>query len=73
SGGDGNTFYANTTTTFGNSETVTGATSGASATTAASNANSLGDFDNEYISITENIIGVKGVIPFYRETEGNTN
>lgn len=73
SGGDGNTFYANTTTTFGNSETVTGGTSGASATTAASNANSLGDFDNEYISITENIIGVKGVIPFYRETEGNTN
>jgi len=73
SGGDGNTFYANTTTTFGNGETVTGATSGASATTAASNANSLGDFDNEYISITENIIGVKGVIPFYRETEGNTN
>jgi len=73
SGGDGNTFYANTTTTFGNGETVTGGTSGASATTAASNANSLGDFDNEYISITENIIGVKGVIPFYRETEGNTN
>ena len=73
SGGDGNTFYANTTTTFGNGETVTGSDSGASATTAASNANSLGDFDNEYISITENIIGVKGVIPFYRETEGNTN
>ena len=73
SGGDGNTFYANTTTTFGNGETITGGTSGASATTAASNANSLGDFDNEYISITENIIGVKGVIPFYRETEGNTN
>ena len=73
SGGDGNTFYANTTTTFGNGETVTGGTSGASATTTASNANSLGDFDNEYISITENIIGVKGVIPFYRETEGNTN
>ena len=73
SGGDGNTFYANTTTTFGNGETITGGTSGASATTASSNANSLGDFDNQYISITENIIGVKGVIPFYRETEGNTN
>ena len=56
SGGDGNTFYGNTTTT-----------------THASTANSLGDFDNQYISITENIIGVKGVIPFYRETEGNTN
>tara|TARA_B100000579_G_scaffold196933_1_gene160921 strand:+ start:540 stop:1550 length:1011 start_codon:yes stop_codon:yes gene_type:complete len=73
SGGDGNTFYANTTTTFGNGETITGGTSGASATTASSNANSLGDFDNQYISITENIIGVKGIIPFYRETEGNTN
>ena len=73
SGGDGNTFYANTTTTFGNGETITGGTSGASATTASSDANSLGDFDNQYISITENIIGVKGVIPFYRETEGNTN
>ena len=73
SGGDGNTYYANTTTTFANNETVTGATSGASATTHASTANSLGDFDNQYISITENIIGVKGVIPFYRETEGNTN
>ena len=59
SGGDGNTFYANTTTTFGNSETVTGGTSGASATTAASSANSLGDFDNQYISIEENIIGIK--------------
>jgi hypothetical protein len=73
SGGDGTTYYANTTTTFGNGETVTGGTSGASATTASSDANSLGDFDNQYISITENIIGVKGVIPFYRETEGNTN
>ena len=73
SGGDGNTFYANTTTTFGNNETVTGSDSGASATTASSSANSLGDFDNQYISITENIIGVKGVIPFYRETEGSTN
>ena len=67
SGGDGNTFYANTTTTFGNSETVTGGTSGASATTAASSANSLGDFDNQYISIEENIIGIKGVIPFFNE------
>ena len=35
SGGDGNTYYANTTTTFGNGETVTGADSGASATTAS--------------------------------------
>ena len=57
SGGDGNTYYANTTTTFGNAETVTGGTSGASATTHASTANSLGDFDNQYITISENIIG----------------
>ena len=73
SGGDGNTFYANTTTTFGNSETITGGTSGASATTAASSANSLGDFDNQYISIEENIIGIKGVIPFFNETNKSTN
>lgn len=73
SGGDGNTYYANTTTTFANNETVTGGTSGASATTHASTANALGDFDNQYITITENIIGIKGVIPFFRETEGSTN
>ena len=73
SGGDGNTFYANTSTTFGNSETITGGTSGASATTAASSANSLGDFDNQYISIEENIIGIKGVIPFFNETNKSTN
>ena len=73
SGGDGNTFYANTTTTFGNGETITGATSGASATTASSDANTLGDFDNQYITIEENIIGIKGVIPFYQETRNNTN
>ena len=73
SGGDGNTYYANTTTTFGNGETVTGGTSGASATTASSDANSLGDFDNQYISIEENIIGIKGVIPFFNETNKSTN
>jgi len=73
SGGDGNTYYANTTTTFANNETVTGATSGASATTHASTANSLGDFDNQYISITENIIGIKGVIPMYDTTASTTN
>ena len=73
SGGDGNTFYANTTTTFQNNETITGGTSGVTATTAASNANSLGDFDNEYITIEENIIGIKGVIPFYNTTASTTN
>ena len=73
SGGDGNTYYANTTTTFGNGETITGGTSELTATTASSNANSLGDYDNEYITITENIIGIKGVIPFYDTTASTTN
>jgi len=73
SGGDGNTYYANTTTTFGNGETVTGADSGASATTASSSANSLGDFDNQYITISENIIGIRGVFPFYDDTNNSSN
>ena len=73
SGGDGNTYYSNTTTTFANNETVTGGTSGASATTHASTANALGDFDNQYITITENIIGIKGVIPFHDTTASTTN
>ena len=73
SGGDGNTYYANTTTTFGNAETVTGGTSALSATTAASAANVLGDFDNQYIPITDNIIGIKGVMPFWSDTAGSTN
>ena len=73
SGGDGNTYFANTTTTFGNGETVTGADSGASATTASSSANSLGDFDNQYITISENIIGIRGVFPFYDDTNNSSN
>ena len=73
SGGDGNTYYANTTTTFGNAETVTGETSELSATTATSSANTLGDFDNQYISVAENIIGIKGVMPFWSDTAGSTN
>jgi len=73
SGGDGNTYYANTTTVFGNGETVTGGTSGVSATTASSSANALGDFDNQYISISDNIIGIKGVIPFHDSVGSTTN
>ena len=73
SGGDGNTYYANTTTVFGNGETVTGETSGASATTASSSANALGDFDNQYISISDNIIGIKGVVPFHDSVSSTTN
>ena len=53
SGGDGNTYYANTSTTFGNGETITGATRGATATTNAASAASIGDFDNQYVSIDE--------------------
>jgi len=64
SGGDGNTFYANTTTTFSTNETITGASSSATATTHTSTATAIGDFDNKYISIAEAIIGVRRVIPF---------
>ena len=65
SGGDGNTFYANTTTTFSIGETITGNTSSATATTHAETATAIGDFDNKYISIAEAIIGVRRIIPFY--------
>ncbi len=64
SGGDGNTFYANTSTTITTGETLTGNNSGATATTHASTATSLGDFDNKYISIAESIIGVRRIMPF---------
>ena len=73
SGGDGNTYYANTTTTFGNAETITGGTSALTATTAASSAATTGDFDNHYVAIEENVIGIKGVIPFYADTNKSTN
>ena len=72
SGGDGNTFYANTTTTFSTGETITGNTSSATATTHASTAAAIGDFDNKYISIAEAIIGVRRVIPFYDNSKSNT-
>jgi len=72
SGGDGNTYYANTTTTFSTGETITGNTSSASATTHASTATSLGDFDNGYISIAEAIIGVRRVIPFYENARSSS-
>ena len=68
SGGDGNTYYANSTTTFSTNETITGNTSSATATTHASTATALGDYDNKYISIAEAIIGVRRVIPFYENT-----
>jgi|TARA_B100001964_G_scaffold33435_1_gene35405 hypothetical protein len=72
SGGDGNTFYANTTTTFSTGETITGNTSSATATTHASTETAIGDFDNKYISIAEAIIGVRRIIPFYDNSRSNS-
>ena len=72
SGGDGNTFYANTTTTFSTGETITGNTSSATATTHASTATAIGDFDNKYISIAEAIIGVRRIIPFSDNSRTNS-
>ena len=63
-GGDGNTYYSNTTTTFSTSETLTGEDSGATATTHASTAVVIGDYDNKYIDIAEAIIGVRRIMPF---------
>jgi len=48
--GDGNTYYTDTTTTWTASETITGLTSGATATVHSSTAQTLGDIDNHYIS-----------------------
>jgi len=72
SGGDGNTFYANTTTTFSTGETITGNTSSATATTHASTATAIGDFDNKYITIAEAIIGVRRIIPFSDNSRTNS-
>jgi len=72
SGGDGNTYYANTTTTFSTGETITGNTSSATATTHASTATAIGDFDNKYITIAEAIIGVRRVIPFSDNSRTNS-
>ena len=72
SGGDGNTFYANTTTTFSTGETITGNTSSAPATTHASTATAIGDYDNKYISIAEAIIGVRRIIPFSDNSRTNS-
>ena len=72
SGGDGNTYYANTTTTFSTGETITGNTSSATATTHASTATAIGDFDNKYISIAEAIIGVRRIVPFSDNSRTNS-
>jgi|TARA_Y100000034_G_C6879849_1_gene402975 hypothetical protein len=72
SGGDGNTYYSNTTTTFSTSETLTGNSSGATATTHASTAVTIGDFDNKYIDIAEAIIGVRRIMPFSDDTDNSS-
>jgi hypothetical protein len=72
SGGDGNTFYANTTTTFSTGETITGNTSSATASTHGSTATAIGDFDNKYITIAEAIIGVRRIIPFSDNSRTNS-
>jgi len=53
-------------------ETITGNTSSATATTHASTATAIGDFDNKYISIAEAIIGVRRIIPFYDNSRSNS-
>ncbi len=72
SGGDGNTYYANTTTTFSTGETITGDSSSATATTHASTATAIGDYDNKYITIAEAIIGVRRVVPFFDNSRNNS-
>ena len=72
SGGDGNTYYANTTTTFSTGETITGSSSSATATTHASTATAIGDFDNKYISLAEAIIGVRRIVPFSDNSRTNS-
>ena len=73
SGGDGNTYYANTSTVFGSNETITGDTSSATATTTNSGPPvAIGDFDNKYIAIAEAIIGVRRIVPFYDNSRSNS-
>ena len=51
--GDGNTYYTDTTTTWTAGETITGASSGATATVHASTTQTIGDIDNHYLSLDE--------------------
>ncbi len=52
------------TSQFLNGEQLQGATSGVTATLAAVNAVTLGDIDNGWIPVTDQIIGVVNVLPF---------
>ena len=69
--GDGDTYYRDVTATWTASETITGATSGATATIHASTAQSLGVIDNHYISLDEKYSGVTGILPFTANYKGS--
>ena len=60
--GDGNTYYTDITTTWTAGETITGATSGATATAHGSTSHTIGDIDNHYLSLAESYIGITGMI-----------
>lgn len=52
---------------FSAGETITGATSGATATVSSFN---KGSFDNRYFDISDAVIGIKNVLPFYDKASG---
>ena len=68
--GDGDTYYRDVTTTWTASETITGATSGATATVHASTTQSIGAIDNHYISLDEKYSGISGILPFTSNFKG---
>ena len=71
--GDGNTYYRDITTTWTASETITGLSSGATATVHSSTTQTFGDIDNHYVTLDESYIGITGVIPFSDNLSGSTN
>ena len=71
--GDGSTYYTDITTTWTAGETITGASSGATATVHASTAQTIGDIDNHYLSLDESYIGITGIIPLTDNLSGSTN
>ena len=68
--GDVDTYYRDVTTTWTASETITGATSGATATVHASTTQSIGAIDNHYISLDEKYSGISGILPFTSNFKG---
>ena len=68
--GDGDTYYRDVTTTWTASETIIGATSGATATVHASTTQSIGAIDNHYISLDEKYSGISGILPFTSNFKG---